>query len=188
MLAKLTQSKQKSKLKIVVGLGNPGSQYIQTRHNVGFMFLDFLVGQLSHNSSGVKFASKSKLQAAVLRVSNFLLIKPLTFMNLSGQAVQKVLKYYKAKNQLENLYVAHDDLDIQFGQHKINLGKGPRGHNGLLSIYQALGTDQFWHVRIGIENREQPIPGEKYVLQKFTNQEQQQLTQQFVKIKQAILS
>ena len=96
-------------------------------------------------------------------------------MNESGGVVKHVVKKHNVAN--DNLYVVHDDLDIKLGEYKIQLGKGPKDHNGLLDIYEKLGTKDFWHVRVGVENRdgEHRIPGEKYVLSDFTKNEKETL-------------
>lgn len=117
-------------MKLIVGLGNPGEKYKNNRHNVGFWVVDSL--------------KKLKLPGVVL-------LKPQTYMNRSGIEVKKLVKKYPLdKNEL---YVIHDDLDIELGKYKLSLAKGPKVHNGLQSIYQQLGTKNFWHVRVGIDNR-----------------------------------
>lgn len=122
-------------MKLIVGLGNPGQKYKNNRHNVGFMVVDRL---MEEKLPGIK------------------LLKPNSFMNRSGVAVNKYLKKWKGPTlpfSLPNLYVVHDDLDIELGKFKISFGKGPKVHNGLKSIYEQLGTKDFWHVRVGIDNR-----------------------------------
>ncbi|OGY21107.1 MAG: hypothetical protein A3A65_03380 [Candidatus Chisholmbacteria bacterium RIFCSPLOWO2_01_FULL_49_14] len=164
-------------MKLVVGLGNPGKRYEGTRHNVGFLGVDLLAERLhcdpwKESRHGKLFFAWSEVDGE--RVE---LIKPFTFMNASGVA----LAYAFQKNQnlrLDNLFVVHDDLDILLGKYKIQFGKGPRQHNGLHSIYERFGSKQFWHVRVGIENRiknskyrRQKISGEEYVLQRFPDEE-----------------
>jgi len=156
---------------ILVGLGNPGEQYEQTRHNLGFLFLDYLRERCQLD----QFSLKNKLNSQLSVNSDLVLVKPQTFMNLSGEAISKTLSYYgdsgfsldRAAQQY--LLVAHDDLDIKFGEFKIQYGKGPKDHNGLRSIYQHLGTADFWHIRIGSDDRgvNRQIPPEKYVLQQL---------------------
>lgn len=156
---------------IIVGLGNPGEKYQQTRHNLGFLFLDYLTQKYQFD----QFSLKSKLQAELSVNSDFALVKPQTFMNLSGEPISKTLNFFGDSDatvmQLAQKYllVAHDDLDIKFGEFKIQYGKGPKDHNGLASIYQYLSTADFWHIRIGSDDREgnRQIPSEKYVLQKL---------------------
>lgn len=135
-------------MKLVVGLGNPGKRYEQTRHNVGFMVIDELIGKLTVSPHiEKKFASLVFYH----HESQTCLVRPQTFMNRSGEAVGSVVGFYKVP--MDKLYVVHDDLDINLGEYKIQKGKGPKQHNGLQSIYAALGTKDFWHVRVGIENR-----------------------------------
>jgi len=135
-------------MKLVVGLGNPGEEYKDTRHNVGFMVVD----------------------ALGLRPSDgIVLVKPETFMNRSGEAVKKLVNKYKV--QSTNLYVIHDDLDIPLGKYKIQKGRGPKEHRGILSIEQSLGKKDFWRVRIGVENRSSDMAGDEYVLDNFTAEE-----------------
>lgn len=138
-------------MKIVVGLGNPGGEYINTRHNVGHVFVD-------------KLRDQKIPKDVVIR-------KPDTFMNESGAFVKKLVEQHKL--DLSNLYVVHDDLDILLGEYKIQFGRGPKDHNGLKSIDDALGTDEYWHVRIGVDNRPddaRPL-GIEYVLQNFSDEE-----------------
>ncbi len=168
-------------MKIFVGLGNPGKKYQQTRHNVGFLVLDNLFKQANFHQAPKFQALLAKMQT---QKESCLLLKPQTFMNDSGVSVRSLLNFYKIKPQdkagqkiFPNLYVVHDDLDIIFGQCKIQFGKGPKVHHGLLSIYQHLGTDQFWHVRIGIDGRNgnRVMPGSNYVLSSFTQEESAEL-------------
>lgn len=141
-------------MKLVVGLGNPGSSYLNTRHNAGFLVVDAL--------------QKIKLPDMILRKSD-------TFMNESGSFVKRMVDQYKLN--LKDLYVIHDDLDIKLGEYKIQFGKGPKDHNGLKSVDESLGTDQYWHIRIGVDNRpgdNKPL-GIEYVLQDFTKDERETL-------------
>ncbi|OGY17760.1 MAG: aminoacyl-tRNA hydrolase [Candidatus Chisholmbacteria bacterium RIFCSPHIGHO2_12_FULL_49_9] len=169
-------------MKLVVGLGNPGGKYVGTRHNVGFLVVEELAATLQNS----KFKINEKYMSLVFQVDDVLLAKPQTFMNRSGVAVGKLVRFYKVSKS--NLYVVHDDLDIPLGKYKIQFGKGPKVHQGLQSIYRELGSEGFWHIRIGIEHRakgmeEQRTTGEAYVLQRFTEEEQaliQQVTDQVV--------
>lgn len=159
----------------IIGLGNPGVEYEQTRHNVGFMVIDALAAQ--HN---LNFSNMPKQQAVVAKNDQLCLVKPLTYMNESGVAARSVLQFFDkqvlAADPLDMVYVVHDDLDIQLGQWKCELAHGPRMHNGLLSLYEQLGTQQFWHVRVGIDGAHRQaeggrIPGRAYVLQRFASDE-----------------
>lgn len=156
-----------SGMKVIVGLGNPGEQYVRTRHNAGFMVLDKLADDL-----GIALENSPKMFAKVGKDEQYILVQPQTFMNDSGRAVWAVLSFFKLT--LADLIVVHDDLDIAFGQYKIQQGVGPKAHNGLLSIYEALGSEDFLHVRIGVEGRtgDRSLPGKAYVLQEFSSEEQ----------------
>jgi peptidyl-tRNA hydrolase, PTH1 family len=165
-------------MNLVVGLGNPGKEYLATRHNVGWQALDVLVQKLSQLhpewADSASFRSQPKWQAEICQVGSNLLLKPQTFMNNSGQAVQAVLKFYKLDKAKEypNLFVIHDDLDLNLGAWKLHWGTGPKVHNGLQSLYQHLGTKNFWHVRIGVDDRQgdRSMPGSAYVLQSFSGE------------------
>jgi len=142
-------------MKLIIGLGNPGEAYKNTRHSVGYMVVDEL--------------NKSKLPKDIV------VKKPDTFMNDSGTFVKKMVDQYKL--DLNNLYIIHDDLDIPFGKWKIQFGHGPKDHNGIIDIEEKLGTKDFWRVRIGIDNRpldNKPM-GEVYTLEDFTEEERKVL-------------
>ncbi len=113
----------------------------------------------------------SKLKSEIFRSENMILAKPTTFMNDSGKAVQALTRWFKIK--LDDLYVVHDDLDIPLGIYKIQKGKGPELHYGVNSIDGALGTRDYWRVRVGVDNRnpENRISGEQYTLEDFTEEE-----------------
>ncbi len=158
---------------VFVGLGNPGEEYARTRHNTGFLLADALA-----QVTGGHWENQRKVLSLVARTEQALLVKPQTYMNESGVAVQKVVSYYKLAPDMNNqLWVGFDDLDLPFGSFKIQFGRGPKVHNGLLSVYQHFGTDQFWHVRIGADSRagDRSLPGSSYVLQPFTSEEQDKL-------------
>ena len=153
-------------MKLIVGLGNPGKKYKNTRHNVGFMVIDSIAGEKKWTES-----KKGKLLYC-WPTDELELIKPQTFMNESGKSVVAVTK--KHQNMVtDDIFVIHDDLDISLGEYKIQKGKGPKDHNGLNSIYESIGTKEFWHVRIGVENRSEgdKITGEEYVLREFGDEE-----------------
>lgn len=169
-------------MKLIVGLGNPGEEYIHNRHNVGFMFLDYLIEQYKITNSTYKI--DKYLHAEILQLTkDIVLVKPTTFMNLSGKAVTACIARYKL-HVTEDVFVIHDDLDIPLGKFKIQKGNGPLMHNGIDSIEEHLHTKDFWRVRIGVDNRtpEKRIPGETYVLQDFTEAEQKQLQTVFTSI------
>lgn len=150
-------------MKLIIGLGNPGEKYRNNRHNVGYMVADKL--------SKTQKLKNSKQVNNQLRCKIF---KSDKFMNESGNFVKKLTSAYSLVPN--DLYVVHDDLDIPLGSYKIQFGKGPKVHRGLQSIEEALGTGDFWRVRVGIENRiknnELRIKGEQYVLEDFTKEEE----------------
>jgi len=137
-----------------VGLGNPGQQYLMTRHNIGFMVIDAVARSYNFPS----FSKKFKSEYSEHKINNMPvgLLKPQTFMNLSGQAVQQIMAFYKLKP--EQLIVIHDDLDLIPGQVKVKFGGGAGGHNGLKSIDQCIGN-AYWRLRLGIGH-----PGERHLV------------------------
>lgn len=154
-------------MKLIVGLGNIGEKYKGTRHNIGFLVVEKLAEKFQ-----LSWQIDKKFEAEVARHDQLLIIaKPTTMMNNSGDTVQKLASFYHIETS--DLWVIHDDLDIKLGQYKIQFGVGPKVHNGLTSIYEKLRNDKFWHVRIGVDNRdsENRTPGEKYVLEKFPDEE-----------------
>jgi PTH1 family peptidyl-tRNA hydrolase len=134
-------------MKLVVGLGNPGSKYEATRHNAGFWWIDLIA-----NQERAALRRESRFQGAVAKVparaGDLWLLKPETFMNNSGQAVAALAGYYKI--EAREILVAHDELDLPPGGVKLKFGGGLSGHNGLKSIAANLGTQDFWRLRIGI--------------------------------------
>lgn len=170
-------------MKIIVGLGNPGTEYTFTRHNVGWLFLDYLAQNNSFSAWHEEKDFSAFIAKGQIEGESILLIKPQTFMNLSGNSVQKVINFYKA-SPTTDLIVVHDDLDLELGKYKITSGVGPRGHNGLLSIYHCLNNKDFLHLRIGTDNRngDRTIPAINYVLTSFSSSEKEVLNQVFEKI------
>jgi PTH1 family peptidyl-tRNA hydrolase len=128
-------------MKLIVGLGNPGPKYALTRHNVGFMAVDYLIEKWGAGKVGSKFKGE------LFKSGEYLLLKPLTFMNLSGESVELVKNFYKLDNS--QIIVIHDDIDLQPGQLKFKRGGSAGGHNGLKSIDAHIGKD-YWRVRIGV--------------------------------------
>ncbi|MEO6423525.1 MAG: aminoacyl-tRNA hydrolase [Candidatus Nitrotoga sp.] len=142
-----------SGIKLIVGLGNPGREYEFTRHNAGFWWVDTFARK--HPNA---FKPESKFHGLVARVqvdgSELILLKPQTFMNVSGRSVGALSQFYKIEPR--NILVVHDDLDLPPGSVKLKLGGGHGGHNGLKDIFAHLGTRDFWRLRIGIGH-----PGER---------------------------
>jgi len=137
---------------LIIGLGNPGSQYSQTRHNAGFWFLDALHDELDTGAGDARFRLQPKVSAEVLRCRIFgadcILAKPVVFMNHSGRAVRALVDYYKVN--AENLLVAYDDLDLPPGTARLKKGGGHGGHNGMRDIFRHLDNTDFLRLRIGI--------------------------------------
>lgn len=162
-----------SRIDLVVGLGNPGSEYAQTRHNVGFWFLDDLARQ-----SGVTFQAQSKFFGETARFmtaeQECWLLKPATFMNRSGQSVSAFASYYRIP--VERILVVHDDLDLEPGVIRLKDGGGHGGHNGLRDISSHLNRGDYHRIRIGIGHpRQQPdrkSDVSKYVLSRPTSAEE----------------
>ena len=142
-----------SPLRLIVGLGNPGPDYSETRHNAGFWFCERLAREL-----GIPFARESRYHGLVAKSrpasADFFLLMPQTFMNRSGQSVQAITHFYRIAP--EEMLVVHDELDIPPGQLRLKFGGGLGGHNGLKDITSHLGTQDYWRLRIGIGH-----PGDK---------------------------
>lgn len=151
---------------LIAGLGNPGVKYQHTRHNIGFDILDALAQAL-----GIKFESFPKFDALVAKLPSkeIFLIKPQTFMNLSGVAIAPMMNFYK----ITTLLVIHDDLDLPLGCIRFKKGGSSGGHNGLKSIDNTFGND-YYRLRFGI-SRSEKIPVIDYVLQKFNTEESNKL-------------
>lgn len=156
-------------MKLIIGLGNPSKEYLNNRHNVGHMVVDALQD----------LPKDTKAE------------KTTVYMNESGEEVKKLVNFYfgaKRRNKvlakpgsykvsLDELYVVYDDLDIPLGSYKISKGKSPRVHNGIISVIEKLGSEDFWHVRIGVDGRGggREMSGKDYVLQNFSADEKEQL-------------
>lgn len=154
-------------MRLFVGLGNPGQQYQLNRHNIGFMALDVIVER--HKFSGWSKKFQGEMSTGSVGDEKVLLLKPQTFMNLSGQSVQAAAAFYKIRP--EDIVVFHDELDLAPGKVRVKKGGGAAGHNGLRSIDQHLGQD-YWRVRLGIGH-----PGNKdlvspYVLGNFSREDE----------------
>lgn len=160
-------------MKLIVGLGNPGEKYSKNRHNVGFMFVDFLAKKLKGEQAVFKADKYTDSETFVtdLNGEKIVFAKPQTYMNKSGEAVSKLMKFHSAK--LEDLIIAHDDLDIPLGKTHIQTAVGPQLHNGLESIEQHLKTKDYARIRIGVDSRTKDrwVNGETYVLSDFLVEE-----------------
>jgi PTH1 family peptidyl-tRNA hydrolase len=153
---------------LLVGFGNPGREYIHTRHNIGFMLMDRIAVRL--NAQGMKLQSKAIVISSLYEGRKLIIAKPQTYMNLSGQSVQGLLHFYKLP--IENLLVAHDDLDIPFGTIRIRPGGGPGGQRGMADTIDRLGTKEFPRLRLGIGRPPGRMDPKDYVLQDFSKEDQ----------------
>ncbi len=153
---------------LICGLGNPGNKYVKTRHNVGFKLIDNIFNK--YNFKLIKKNKNKELYRGKIANNNCLLIKPQSFMNLSGDVVSDILKFYKIKSS--NLYVIHDDLDLGISKVKVKNGGGNGGHNGLKSIDDNIGKNYF-RIRIGIGHPGEKKLVSKYVLSNFLKEEKE---------------
>jgi PTH1 family peptidyl-tRNA hydrolase len=152
---------------LIVGLGNPSSEYENTRHNIGFMVIDELIKRFSANK-----LSSSNFNGELLKFKNHFLLKPLTFMNLSGNSIVLVKNFFK----IEDVVVIHDDLDLPFGALRFKYGGGHGGHNGLKSTDEKIGKN-YIRIRLGIGKPQHRGEVASYVLSDFTLEEQIHLSE-----------
>lgn len=150
-------------MKFIIGLGNPGKKYSKTRHNLGFMVLDNFA---EHNSLKWK---EYKDRAVISKGYDFVVVKPTLFVNRSGEAIIPLIKKYNP--EFDKIFVVHDDLDIDFGRTRIKKGGSSGGHNGVESIIETLGTNEFCRMRIGIGRPPSDIDAVDFVLSNFTKEE-----------------
>ena len=162
---------RRSKPYLIVGLGNPEREYRGNRHNVGFMVLDQLADRLETSFSKVKM--QALMTAIRWNDERLILIKPQTYMNLSGQAVSSFISFYKLP--LEHLLVVYDDVDLPFETLRLKPNGGDAGQKGVRSIIQQLGTQQFPRLRVGIGRPPGRTPVSSYVLQDFSSAEKELL-------------
>jgi PTH1 family peptidyl-tRNA hydrolase len=172
-------------MKLIIGLGNPGEKYANTRHNLGFLVVDHLLKELTPSKSDWENSMKLKSEIFPLTLTTkekkeekLLLAKPQTFMNNSGQAVRLLMDFYKIEPQ--DLWVVYDELDLPLGSTKIRFGGAAAGHHGVESIMEAVGTDKFWRFRLGIGEshdkthamgRQEVHDAKDFVLDEFHSQE-----------------
>lgn len=152
---------------LIVGLGNPGREYAQTRHNIGFMLIDRITVRL--NARGMKVQSKAIVITAQYEDRKLILAKPQTFMNLSGQSIQGLVRFYKLP--LDHVLVAHDDIDLPFCTIRMRPGGGAGGQKGVKSTIDQLGTDGFARLRLGVDRPPGRMVAADYVLQEFSQKE-----------------
>lgn len=153
---------------LIVGLGNPGSKYLLTRHNIGFMAIDAYVKSLGNPPE--KSEKKSITYHCRLDDTKIILAKPQTYMNLSGDSVQELSQFYEIKP--ENIIVLHDEVDQPFGQMKIQRARGHGGHNGIRDLQEKLGVNTYQRIRLGVSRPPNPKQSvADYVLQNFNKTE-----------------
>lgn len=173
-------------MKLVIGLGNPGEKYKHTRHNAGFLALDYIL----NDGDGFMEARpsrefKSETHTLKKNGKKVVFLKPQTYMNDSGQALKEICNFYKIETN-NDLLIIHDDVDLPFGTIRGTDSSSAAGHNGIKSIIEELGTQDFQRIRIGVETRasREQMPTDAFVLQNFTDEELKILDQEiFPKIK-----
>ena len=163
---------------LIVGLGNPGEEYTNTRHNIGREFTESFVEKSDFPDLGLSIKFKSLLSESKVGKEKIILACPETFMNKSGQAVASLSKFYKIKPA--GIFVIHDDADLKLGQTKLAFGKHSAGHKGVESVIKALKTRDFWRLRVGVAGKKD-IPAEKIILRKFTPEETKLIKKVFKK-------
>ncbi len=169
-------------MKLIVGLGNIGAKYVFTRHNVGFMLADSIA--INNN---LTFRENPRLKSLMTNLrdvnKDYLIIKPTTFMNLSGEAVRAVMDYYKI--DIKDILIVYDDLSLDLGKMRFRANGSDGGHNGIKSIIKHLGTNEVTRLKIGI-GPQPGLPSEVFVLQNFSKEEQENLKNVITKAKLAI--
>lgn len=157
-------------MKIIIGLGNPGKEYELTRHNIGFYILDQYLGNIKWKN----FKQNALIYETVIADEKVIFVKPLTFMNNSGEAIRDIVKYYKSF--IDDILVIQDDISIQLGKSRIKYESTDGGHNGIKSIINNLGTNKFLRLKIGLakEHEEDTI---NYVLGKLSKKEINQINE-----------
>jgi len=154
-------------MKIIAGLGNPGEKYQQTRHNVGFILLDQFA-----KAQDLNWQEDKKFKCLKAESNGIMLVKPVTFMNNSGECIAPLANFYKIP--FSEILVIHDDVDLEFGKNKLQIGASSAGHHGVESIIEQLGTNEFWRYRVGVgKSPNKMIPTDEWVLMNFTSEELQ---------------
>ena len=168
-------------MKLVVGLGNPGNEYKNTRHNVGFMVLDSWMKKNNYSFDKKKFNG----EYSIIRINNedIIFLKPLSFMNLSGVVVKNFVNYFNI--DIDDILVIQDDLDMEFGKTRILFDSSSGGHNGINNIIEMLGTKGFTRLKIGI-SKDKNIDTKDYVLGKFNEEERRSLDNLYFKLESIV--
>ena len=157
-------------MKLIVGLGNPGKEYENTRHNIGFMTIDKYANKL--NLSIIKNKFNGLFIDTIINGEKTILLKPQAYINLSGEVIKKFVDFYKI--DIEDILIIHDDLDLEVGTYKIKQKGSSGGHNGLKNIELHLGTQDYKRIKIGISNNKK-IDTKDYVLSKLSNEDNKRL-------------
>ena len=157
-------------MKLIVGLGNPGKEYEDTRHNIGYMVVDNFVKANNLGTFTEKF--NGLILKTTYNDEQLIIVKPLSYMNLSGDVVRKVSDYYKI--DINDILVIHDDLDMPVGKIKLKVGGSSGGHNGIKDITNKLGNENYKHLKIGIAN-DKNIDTKDYVLGKFKDNDKKEI-------------
>jgi len=169
-------------MKLIVGLGNPGNEYSKTRHNIGFQLVDFIA-----NKNGLKFKYDKKFNAEstslIINDEKIFIIKPLSYMNLSGTVVSKYVNFYDIS--FDDILIIQDDLDMEFGKIRILYDSASGGHNGIKNIIECLGTKEFTRLKLGISNNKN-YDTKDYVLGKFSAEEYEILKNIYAKLENII--
>lgn len=160
-------------MKLIIGLGNPGIKYEKTRHNLGWLVIDQLAQKIGINNWKNEVKFNSLISHGSFNDQKIILVKPETFMNNSGSAVQAIANYYKIPSK--EIIIIHDEIDLPLGEIKVQESLGAAGHKGVQSIINHLGINDFNRIRIGIKPEKNNIETEKFVMQKFTNEEEEVL-------------
>jgi len=159
-------------MKLIVGLGNPGREYENTRHNIGFQTIDKYASKLGVSISKSKF--NGLYGETMVSGDKVILLKPQSYINLSGEVIRKFVDFYKIN--IDDILIIHDDLDLEVGTYKIKQKGSSGGHNGLKNIELHLGTQEYKRIKIGISNNKN-IDTKDYVLGKLSNEEEKQLNE-----------
>jgi len=169
-------------MRLIVGLGNPGEKYAKTRHNIGFMILEKIAAK-----RGITFRLEPHYESRFAEMGDLehriKLVEPQTFMNESGRAIKKCKDYWKVDS--EDIWVIHDDVDLEFGKVRISLGGSSAGHKGIESIIQTIG-EQFWRIRIGVGKSDR-IPTDDWVLMNFEKEDQKKLPKIVDEVAQSVI-
>ena len=173
-------------MKLFVGLGNHPTEYAQTRHNVGFLFLDFLAEK--HQSEAFKSEKKffGQIASCLIEGEKVLLLKPETYMNLSGKAVSAIKNFYKIET--EDIFLFYDDIDLDFGVVRMREKGSSGGHRGVESLINHLGGSEIKRIKFGVANEDRTkIPTDKFVLQNFKTSELEELPALFAQAHEKLL-